>query len=260
MPSPKIAERLAWAEDISHQVGKLLLGSFRTGLESADKAAGIVTELDTRAENLIAAQLKEAFPDDGLLAEEGTDTRSSSGFRWIVDPLDGTTNYVSGIPHFGVSLACLDGSGVALGVVHSPAMTETFTVVRGEGAAGPDGPLEANKTTVLRKAVFLVNKCYLPSPVLWETTRRLLGEIRTFRYLGCISLDITYVAAGRVDGLILLPSEPWDIAAGLAMLEASGARYCDLDGKPVPVGKSSGVIATAPGLLEQVLPLVHFEI
>lgn len=235
------------------------MGSFRSGLESSDKAAGIVTQLDTQAEELITAELKASFPGDGLLAEEGTELESSTGYRWIADPLDGTTNYVAGIPHFGVCLACLQGDEVELGVVHSPAMAETFKVVRGGQATGPDGPLKVTETTVLKKAVFLLNKCYLPSPVLWETTRDLLGHIRAFRYLGCISLDIAYVAAGRVDGLILLPAEPWDIGPGLALLEASGARFTDLAGGPVPVGKASGIVATAPDLLEQVLPLVHFQ-
>jgi myo-inositol-1(or 4)-monophosphatase len=259
LPSPEIADRLAWAEDISDRVGKLLMGSFRTGLTSSDKAAGIVTQLDTQAEELIAAELKASFPGDGLLAEEGTDLESTTGYRWIADPLDGTTNYVAGIPHFAVCLACLKGDKVELGVVHSPAMAETFKVARGEGATGPDGPLKAKETAALKKAVFLLNKCYLPSPVLWETAKDLLEHIRAFRYLGCISLDIAYVAAGRVDGLILLPAEPWDIGPGLALLEASGARFTDLSGRPVPVGKASGIVATAPDLLEQVLPLVHFQ-
>ena len=259
MPSPELSERLAWAEDISGRVGKMLLGSFRSDLESSDKAAGIVTHLDTRAEALIAAELKASFPGDGLLAEEGTELESTTGYRWIADPLDGTTNYVSGLPHFAVSLACLRGPEVVLGVVHSPAMGETFKVVRGERATGPDGPMKAKETTELKKAVFLLNKCYLPSPALWETVGELLPHIRAFRYLGCISLDIAYVAAGRVDGLILLPSEPWDIAAGLAMLDASGAGFSDLSGGPVPVGQPSGIVACAPELLKQVLPLVQFS-
>lgn len=259
MPSPDIAQRLAWAEDVSHQVGKLLMASFGSGPESSDKAAGIVTELDTQAEQLIEAELKAAFPGDGLLAEEGARTESSSGFRWIADPLDGTTNYVSGIPHFAVSLACLQGEKASLGIVHSPAMDETFTAVAGEGATGPDGPLRAKETTVLGKAVFLLNKCYLPAAVLWEATNELLGRIRAFRSMGCISLDITYVAAGRADGLVLLPAEPWDIAAGLAMLEASGAGFCDLTGNRIPAGQPSGLVAAAPALLDQVLPLIHFD-
>lgn len=259
MPSPEIAERLAWAEDVSARVGKMLLGSFRSELESSDKAAGIVTQLDARAEELIANELRSSFPGDGLLAEEGTEMESATGYRWVADPLDGTTNYVAGIPHFAVSLACLRGPDVALGVVHSPAMAETFKVVRGERGSGPDGPLKAKDTTDLKKAVFLINKCYLPSPVLWETVAELLGHIRAFRNLGCISLDIAYVAAGRVDGLILLPSEPWDIAAGLALLEASGAGYTNLSGGSVPVGELSGIVACAPDLLKQVLPLVHFS-
>jgi myo-inositol-1(or 4)-monophosphatase len=237
----------------------MLMRSFRSELESSDKAAGIVTQLDTRAEALIASELKASFPGDGLLAEEGTELESTTGYRWIADPLDGTTNYVSGLPHFAVSLACLRGPEAVLGVVHSPAMAETFKVVRGERAAGPDGPMKAKETTELKRAVFLLNKCYLPSPALWETVRDLLPHIRAFRYLGCISLDIAYVAAGRVDGLILLPSEPWDVAAGLAMLEASGAGFSDLSGGPVPVGEPSGIVACAPELLKQVLPLVHFS-
>jgi myo-inositol-1(or 4)-monophosphatase len=241
------------------RVGRVLMGSFRSGIESTQKVAGIVTDLDRRAEALIAADLKATFPGDGLLAEEGTELQSSTGYRWIADPLDGTTNYVAGIPHFGVSLACVYGAEVVLGVVHSPAMSETFTVARGGGAHGPDGPMRAKGTSDLKQAVFLLNKCYLPSPILWETARELLGRIRAFRYLGCISLDIAYVAAGRVDGLILLPAEPWDIAAGLAMLEASGAGYAGLSGGPVPVGEPSGIVATAPELLEQVLPLVQFQ-
>lgn len=255
----EVADRLAWAEDVAARVGKLLMGSFRREISSTDKAAGIVTDLDKRAEALVADELKATFPGDGLLAEEGTELDSTTGYRWIADPLDGTTNYVAGIPHFGVSLACLQGAETALGVVHSPAMTETFTVVRGVGANGPEGPMRAKGTTDLKSAVFLLNKCYLPAPVLWETTRELLGRIRAFRCLGCISLDIAYVAAGRVDGLVLLPAEPWDIAAGLAMLEGSGAGYAGLSGGSIPVGQRSGIVATPPDLLEQVLPLVQFQ-
>lgn len=234
------------------------MGSFRSELESSDKAAGIVTRLDTQAEGLIADELRASFPGDGLLAEEGTEIESATGYRWVADPLDGTTNYVSGIPHFAVSLACLRGPEVAVGVVHSPAMAETFKVMRGQRGYGPDGPLKAKETADLKKAVFLVNKCYLPSPVLWETVGEFLGHIRAFRYMGCISLDLAYVAAGRVDGLVLLPSEPWDITAGLALLESSGAGYSDLEGGVVPVGEPSGIVACAPELLKQVLPLVHF--
>lgn len=254
-----LTERLAWAEDVACKTGDLLMGSFRSAVDSAEKAAGIVTDLDRRAEALIAAELKAAFPGDGLLAEEGTELESTSGYRWIVDPLDGTTNYVAGIAHFGVSLACMRGPRVELGVVRSPATAETFKAVRGQGASGPDGPLRAKTTTVLSKAVFLLNKCYLPSPLLWDATAELLGHLRAFRYLGCISLDIAYVAAGRVDGLILLPAPPWDLAAGTVILEEAGAGFTDLAGGPVPAGKPSGLIAAAPGLMGQVVPLVHFQ-
>src|SRR6266849_1816797 len=145
-PSPDILDRLAWAEQTALSVGELLLGSFRTGVAAERKERGVVTELDRRAEALIAGSLGEAFPGDGLLAEEGTGREATSPYRWVVDPLDGTTNYVAGLPMFAVSLGCLElGDGPAvLGVVHAPAFGETFAAVRGLGlrgrARGPGRP------------------------------------------------------------------------------------------------------------------------
>lgn len=259
MANPAVAQRLDWAEDVAGRVGTLLMGSFRTGLASRAKASGIVTELDARAEQLISDELRAAFPGDGILGEEGTDRESTSGYRWIVDPLDGTTNYVCGLPHFAVSLACLSSTGVKVGVVRSPAATETFLVADGEPARGPDGPLRVRDAADIEDAVLLLNKCYLPFATLWGATERLLGRCRAVRYHGCISLDLAYVAAGRVDGLVLLPAPPWDTAAGAALLEPAGAGYCDLDGQPVPPGRQAGIVAAAPELLKQVLALVDFK-
>ncbi|MEX2588268.1 MAG: inositol monophosphatase [Actinomycetota bacterium] len=254
----EVERRLQWAEQTAVEVGRLLMKGFRAGIESTDKAAGIVTELDRQAEELVVNELGAAFPEDGLVSEEGAAIQSSNGWRWIVDPLDGTTNYVAGLPHFATSYGCLRGDRVELGVVHAPAMSETFTATRGGGAFGPDGPLRAKSTARLRDAVFLLNKCYLPPDVLWDTCRGLLDNLRAFRYLGCISLDITYVAAGRVDGLVLLPSEPWDIAAGVAMLQESGAGYTDLFGDPLSAGERSGMVAAPWALLDEVRSLLRF--
>lgn len=257
MNESELSPRLAWAEEVALQVGDLLLSGFRSGLESEEKPRGIVTDLDRRAEELIVRQLQAAFPGDGLLAEEGSRLQSESGYRWIVDPLDGTTNYVSGLPHFAVSLACVREDESLVGVVHAPVSAETFKVAKGSVAMGPDGPLSVSRTAALNKAVILLNKCYLPASVLWESTSNLLGNIRAFRYLGCISLDICYVAAGRVDGLVLLPATPWDVAAGLAVLEASGAAYAGLDGHPVRVDQKTGLVASAPDLMDPLLSLIN---
>ncbi|HEU5003043.1 MAG TPA: inositol monophosphatase [Actinomycetota bacterium] len=243
--------RLAWAQTVAGQAGELLMASFRAGVGTEDKGRGIVTELDRRAEALIAGALADAFPGDGLLAEEGTARESSSGFRWVVDPLDGTTNYVAGLPMFTVSLGCLDGEGSALGVIYAPALDEWHLGLRTDAArVAPPGP------TGLERAVFIVNKAYQRAPVLWEVAGGLMGAIRAFRTLGCVSLDLAWVAAGRVDGLVLMPASPWDVAAGLLLVERAGLQARSLDGAPDPDG-SGGILVTTAGLLEPALGLLR---
>ena len=241
--TPPIGERLAWAESVVHEVGDLLLARFGSRVAASAKDRGIVTEFDRRAEHLIAQSLQEAFPEDGIEGEEGTHRPARGPWRWVVDPLDGTTNFVAGLPMFAVSLACLDGDGAALGVVHAPALGETFRAVRGTGpgkepsAGAPD----------LSAAVFIVNKAYRPAGVLWEVAGPLMSRIRAFRTFGCVSLDLALVAAGRADGLVLLPADPWDVAAGLLLVSEAGLRSGDLAGGAAPDGRN-GVLVTSHGL------------
>lgn len=241
-------ERLAWAEAVAVEAGELLTGAARAGLTAEAKGdKGIVTELDRRAEALIAGSLAAAFPEDGLVAEEGTRRSGSGRFRWVVDPLDGTTNFVAGLPMYAVSLAAADEAGTALGVVHAPTLGETFRATRatrrrpvtpGPAPAGPGD---------LSKAVFIVNKAYRPAPVLWAVAGSLMSSVRAFRTFGCVSLDLALVAAGRADGLVLLPAEPWDVAAGLLMAGQAGLTAGDLSGQPHPDGRA-GILVTTPSL------------
>jgi len=248
-PPPEIQARLDWATRIAQQAGELLLASFRTDVAVERKDRGIVTDLDRRAERLIAGALSGAFPGDGLVAEEGTGRDSTSGYRWVVDPLDGTTNYVAGLPMFAVSLGCLElGDGPAvLGVVHAPAFGETFAAVRGLGLRGRGRGQGRPGPDDLGAAVFIVNKAYHPAPVLWAVAGGLMASVRAFRTFGCVSLDLALVAAGRADGLVLLPAEPWDVAAGLLLVEEAGLVAGGLDGGPHLTGRH-GILATSPSL------------
>lgn len=256
MAESEVEPRLRWAEQVAAEVGRLLLASFRSGIAAERKDRGIVTELDRRAEALIAASLREAFPEDGLLAEEGTQREAPSGWAWVADPLDGTTNYVAGLPLFAVSLACTDpgGRGAALGVVHAPALGDTFTAIRGKAPPAGQRP----GPTDLASAVFILNKAYHPAARLWEVSADLLGAVRAFRTFGCVSLDLALVAAGQADGLVLLPADPWDVAAGLLLATEAGIRTGDLAGAADPDGRR-GILAAAPALFSAAAALLHPE-
>ncbi len=250
-----------WAKDVAGQVGDLLLQQFRRAVRVEAKAKGIVTEMDRRAEELIVAALKETFPDDGLRSEEGAGRQAQNvDWHWIVDPLDGTTNYVSGLPFFSVSLACVSSDGPVLGVVHAPALGETFWAIRDEGGGGPDGRLAATATRRLEDAVFLVNKAYHPASRVWAVAGGLMGAVRAYRTLGCVSLDLALVAAGRCDGVVILPADPWDVAAGVLLLHEAGVRVGDLSGEPVAIAPGerspTGLLATTPALYDPALALL----
>ncbi|MGH2767747.1 MAG: inositol monophosphatase family protein [Actinomycetota bacterium] len=251
------AKRLAWAEGVAREVGHLLLARFRSGIMPERKASGVVTELDYEAEAMIVRDLEQAFPGDGLVSEEGAGREAAGSWRWIVDPLDGTTNYVAGLPMFAVSLACLDDRGTVLGVVHAPALSETFSAVRGEGAWGPHGPLAVTDTAGLSDAIFVVNKAYHPASFVWQASGRLLAAIRAYRTLGCVSLDLALVAAGRPDGVVILPTDPWDVAAGALLLSEAGAVLADLAGHAPQPGRRTGILAANRALFDQALPLLN---
>jgi myo-inositol-1(or 4)-monophosphatase len=253
-----VSDRIAWATEVADKVGRLLLDSFRAGVGVERKSRGILTALDKEAESFIVSQLDKAFPGDGIIAEEGTEVETQNGWRWLVDPLDGTTNYVAGLPFFGVSLGCMREETVALGVIHAPALKETFAVTP-DSAQGPDGPMQVSGVADLSDAVVLLNKAYHPATTLWKVAGELMGRIRAFRMLGCISLDLAYVADGRADGIVLLPADPWDLAAAVAMLNASGAAVADLEGRAPEPGQHSGIVAGAPQLIDQILHFLHRE-
>src|SRR4051794_4164550 len=137
-PVTRPDELLALAEGAAREAGRLLLGRFRrppTGLESKSTATDLVSDADRDAERLLRDLLGGARPQDGILGEEAGEEAGTSGIRWVVDPLDGTVNYLFGLPSWAVSIACEDGDGLLAGVVHDPLAGETFTAARGTGAA-----------------------------------------------------------------------------------------------------------------------------
>jgi myo-inositol-1(or 4)-monophosphatase len=258
---PRSEDLLGLAVDVARQAGALLVERRPPGeLEFGTKSTptDVVTIMDTAAERLIVDALLRERPDDAVLGEEGVASARSdgSGVRWVIDPIDGTVNYLYRLPPWAVSIAAeVDGMVVA-GVVHSPALHETFTAWRGGGAFLDGVRLQVTTSPALPEQALVA------TGFGYESTRRanqahilaaLLPRVRDVRRLGAASLDLCYVAAGRYDAYYERGLNPWDLAAGGLVAEEAGAIVGGLAGRPAGADL---VIAAPPGLYERLHDLL----
>jgi len=216
-------------------------------VRSKRNAADLVTRADRMAEELIVGRLRSAFPDHGILAEEGTDRQGL--YRWIIDPLDGTTNFVYGIPWFAVSIGLEHAGQIICGIVYHPVLGELFIAERGRGARVEDGhtsiPLQVSDTTRVADAVVATG---LPFDVR-ETGHnaaqiaKLAKVAIELRIMGAAAIHLAYVAAGRLAAFWEPGLNPWDVAAGSLLVEEAGGRVTDLTGAPFQLS-TSDVLAT----------------
>jgi myo-inositol-1(or 4)-monophosphatase len=192
----------------------------------------LVTEIDEEAEQVIREILLGAFPAYGMLAEEGGALVGEEDARWIVDPLDGTTNYAHGLPIFCVSIALERAGEVVLGVVHDPMGEETYVAERGRGATLNGEPIKASDTEDLIRALiatgFPYNRAEMPEAL--ELFGRFAATTRGMRRLGSTALDLCYVASGRLDGYYERGIWAWDLAAGTLILEEASGKVTDYRG------------------------------
>jgi myo-inositol-1(or 4)-monophosphatase len=220
-----------------------------TGVRPAahkSSATDPVTDIDLASEAAITELLTVARPQDGLLGEEGAARAGTSGLRWVVDPVDGTTNLVYGSPHVTVSIAVEeqipDGTWRGLvGVVHDPARAETFTAVRGHGARLNGAPIRVNDPVPLDRALVATGFAYRSTSRARQasTLCALLGRIRDIRSHGSAALELCWLAAGRCDAYYEDELAPWDFAAGALIAAEAGATVTAL---------GAGVLAAGPAL------------
>ncbi|MEX1218213.1 MAG: inositol monophosphatase family protein [Acidimicrobiales bacterium] len=210
------------------------LATARTLIDTKTTGTDMVTEMDRASEALILGRLAAARPDDAILGEEGTDRPGTTGVRWIVDPIDGTTNYLYGHAGFAVSIAAEINGQVSVGVVHDPLHGEVFTAIRGKGAFRNGTPIHASNESDLSHALVATGFSYEP-----DRRRRqvavlgsLIGSIRDIRRMGAASVDLCSVACGRVDAYYERGLQPWDHAAGALIAIEAGAIVENLVGGP----------------------------
>ena len=212
----------------------------------------MVSDADRDAETVIEELLRDERPEDGLLAEEGAASEGKSGRRWVVDPLDGTTNYLYGIPAWAVSVALEDDGGGAVGVVHDPVRAETFAAARGLGARLDGEPIEVGSPERLGSALIATGFGYEPDRrrAQAEVLVHVLPSVRDIRRAGAAALDLAWLAAGRLDGYYERGLNPWDWAAGRLIVTEAGGAVRELQGDPV------GLVAAPPDLVEELHALV----
>jgi myo-inositol-1(or 4)-monophosphatase len=242
---------LELAERAARAAGEVLMSYFgraAQGLASKTSPTDPVTDADREAERTIRDILLAARPEDGLVGEEGSHTSPANGRTWIVDPLDGTVNFLYGLRTWAVSIALEDAEGLALGVVFNPVDAECFTARRGEGAALNAEAIRVTACPTLDRAMVATGFSYEAERrrEQAELLVRLLPRIRDLRRAGAAALDLAYVAAGRVDAFYERGLHSWDEAAGRLLVQEAGGVTQDLDGEP------RGVVAAAtPTLLQE---------
>jgi myo-inositol-1(or 4)-monophosphatase len=251
---------LALALDAATQAAEILRSSF--GLAVSDvgtksSPTDMVSAMDRAAEARIGQVLREHRPFDAVTGEEGTATAGTSGVRWVVDPLDGTTNYLMGIPAYSVSIAAEVDGAVVVGAVVDPSRDEAWAAARGGGATCNRRPLrlDTSGSPELGKALIATGFSYLPQRRAEQAAvlTKLLPEIRDIRRFGSAALDLCWVAAGRFDGYYEWGLNEWDSAAGQLIATEAGAESTTLT-EPSPL--NGAVLATRPGLLAPLVTLL----
>lgn len=222
-------ELLALAHAVALEAGQLLLDGWATvsaDVSTKSTKTDVVTAMDVASEKLITSRLLAARPDDGLLGEEGSDTPGTSGVRWVIDPLDGTVNYLYGLPAWAVSIGAELNGEVVAGVVHSPVLAKTYTGVLGGKALRNGTEIHASTEQDAALALFATGFAYDAERRLAHGAllARILGSIRDLRRMGSAALDLCAVADGTVDGYFERGPADWDIAAGGFIAQLAGAE------------------------------------
>jgi myo-inositol-1(or 4)-monophosphatase len=249
---------LDFAVQIAREAGQVLADKFGRALQVSNKGdIDLVTEADLAAERLIVERIRSYHPRHAILTEESGDVKEAGGrgaeYKWIIDPLDGTTNYAHGYPTFCVSIALEHQGGIVVGVVYDPTRDELFAAERGSGATLNGRPLRASDTNDLNRALVCTGFPYdvRERGDFVRHFRAFIMQAQSVRRDGAAALDLAYVAAGRFEGFYEEGLRPWDVAAGVLLVEEAGGRVTHYDGSPFDIYASH--IAASNGLVHEAM-------
>ena len=258
-----MSETLDMVQAVARRAGAVLRDGFGRVTHVEHKGAtDLVTEYDRRSEELIVAALRDRFPEHAILAEEGGESGSGAtagGYRWVVDPLDGTTNFAHGFGVFSVSIALTLDNRPILGVVYDPLRDEMYAAETGRGATLNGRPIHVSSQSNLRESLIATGFAYDLEAAPRDNFREFMAFARQaqgVRRAGSAALDAALVGAGRFDGYWEFGIKPWDIAAGALIAQEAGGRATAADGNPDFVGAGSILISNGY-LHEQMLAILR---
>ena len=247
------------------RAGEILVYGFTEAKVISTKSGvhNLVTQFDVASERAIVECLLEQFPESTVLAEEGGGNENPEGLRWIIDPLDGTVNFAHGVPIFSVSIAAEVNGVVTAGVVYQPLLNEMFRAARGHGAWCNDVPIGVSSQTRLDHSLLVTGFPYEVAenaPHTMEFFTRLVNRGVPVRRLGSAAIDLAYVAAGRFDGFWESALKPWDVAAGVLLVQEAGGNVSTFKGmshtlsSPTILATNSHIHSEFVTFLSQVSP------
>ena len=241
--------------------GKILLDAFGTLDQEQIRLKGMgdyVTELDNRSEHAIVSHIRNRFPDHSIIAEESNQDKRESPYCWLIDPLDGTANYVQGIPIFAVSIALLKNDEVLLGVVFCPCQKELFQAEKGKGAFLNGRKINVSPQTNMKRAM-------LGTGFPWKYKQNIDPYISVFkdlftrsagiRRMGAAAVDLAYTACGRLDGFWEMKLSPWDIGVGVLLVQEAGGVVTDFNGG-CRFMETGNVVAANPNIHRNLLEVI----
>lgn len=254
------SEALVTAAEIARDAGRLIL-TYIAGDRMEARTKGerdVVTAADTASEALISSRIREAFPGDGVVAEEGTSEPAMSGRRWYIDPLDGTVNFAHRLPIWCVSMSLFEGDQPVLAVIHDPVLGETFTAARGEGARLNGEPIATSGVSNLEDAFVHLTIDFNPESLSkgLQDIYILAPEVLRTRNIGSAALALAYVACGRFDAMVHRAAHTWDYGAGVLLIEEAGGAVTQVDGSPYTAEASAVLAGSTEPLRDAICRLI----
>ncbi len=249
--------------NIAKEAGELIREGFgkNNNVEFKTNETNLVTEIDKAAEKLITDFIKKKYPTHGILAEESGKMKSGTEYLWVIDPLDGTTNFAHGLPVFSVSIALQKNGNTIAGIVYDVIHGISYSAEKGSGAFANDKKMEVSTNSILRRSVlasgFPYNVSENPDHLL-ERFSEMTKRVRGIRRLGSAALDLSYVAKGVFDGYWEMELNPWDICAGMLLVEEAGGVISDFNSRPIDM-YSKRILASNRYIHKQMIEVLLME-